>query len=263
MDVMNERHWPDLRPVGLVALAIAAVWSTAIATRTWKNVRTKPDGRTLRVTGSAKKRIVSDLIAWEATLEAHAPDRTSAYKQLHEQVDKTVEFLKAQGIKPEEIRPSSATFEEEYDVKEQVKVLQGTNVPTTTEQKTFKGFVTRESIEIRSSDVARIEKASREVTSLLEEGVAISSEAPRYYYTKLGELKIEMLAAAAADARERAEKVVGSAGGAELGKLVSADMGIININPANSTQTSEEGNNDTTSLDKDIITIVHTVYDLE
>jgi hypothetical protein len=37
-------------------------------------------------------------------------------------------------------------------------------------------------------------------------------------------------------------------------------MGIININPANSTETSTEGNNDTSSYEKDIITIVRAEY---
>ena len=41
------------------------------------------------------------------------------------------------------------------------------------------------------------------------------------------------------------------------------DMGIININPANSTETSEQGNNDKTSLEKDIITIIHADYELD
>ena len=40
-------------------------------------------------------------------------------------------------------------------------------------------------------------------------------------------------------------------------------MGIININPADSTETSEEGNNDTTSYEKDIITIVHAEFELD
>ena len=39
-------------------------------------------------------------------------------------------------------------------------------------------------------------------------------------------------------------------------------MGIININPANATRTSEEGTNDTTSLEKDIITIVHAEFEV-
>ena len=71
-----------------------------------------------------------------------------------------------------------------------------------------------------------------------------------------------LLAEAAKDARTRAENMVHSAGGATIHNLRSADMGIININPANSSDTSAEGNNDTTSLEKDIITIVHVSYEL-
>ena len=261
---MSERaKWFDLRPVGLVALAGAMVWSTAIAAGTWKSIRVRPEQRTIRVTGSAKKRIVSDLIQWNAILEAHEKDRTAAYKALHEETDKAIEFLKAQGIKPDEIEPQSASFQEEFDTQEEIKVLPGTNVPTKTEKKIFKGFSTREVILVRSNDVARVEKASREITSLLEQGVSITSEAPQYFYTRLGELKVEMLAAAGKDARARADNILKSAGGAEIGKLIVADMGIININPANSTQTSEEGNNDTSSFEKDIITIVHAEFALE
>ena len=91
----------------------------------------------------------------------------------------------------------------------------------------------------------------------------ITSSPPAYFYTKLGELKIEMLAAASADARTRAENIIKSAGGANLGKLRDADMGVINVNPANSSETCWEGNNDTSALEKDIITIIHTKYELE
>ena len=82
-------------------------------------------------------------------------------------------------------------------------------------------------------------------------------------YTKLGELKIEMLAAAAKDARVRATNMLEGTGGAKLGKLRFADMGVINVNPANSTETSWEGRNDTSSLDKDILTVVHVTFDLD
>lgn len=55
----------------------------------------------------------------------------------------------------------------------------------------------------------------------------------------------------------------GIPGSTTIGKLVVADMGIININTANSSQTSEEGNNDTTSLEKDIITVVHGEFEID
>jgi hypothetical protein len=246
----------DLRPLGLIALAIAFVTSTAIAASTWKSVREKPPQRKIRITGSAKKRIVSDLIEWNATVEAHAADRTTAYKQLREGVGKAVEFLKQQGITSEQIQPQSATVREIFETQ-----YIGVG-PNRIEKQLSKGFDASADIFVRSTDLARIEKASREITSLLEQGVSIASTAPRYYYTRLGELKLEMLAAAGKDARARADNILGSAGGASIGKLLDADMGVININRANSTQTSEQGNNDTTSLEKDIITIVHAEFEL-
>ena len=64
----------------------------------------------IRITGSARKRIVSDLGQWSATIEAKAPERTAAYMALKTGTDKAVEFLKAQGLKAEEIQPQSASL---------------------------------------------------------------------------------------------------------------------------------------------------------
>jgi hypothetical protein len=256
-------RWMDLRFVGITALAIAAVWSTSIVCKTVHDVKIKPVKRTIKVTGSAKKRIASDLIQWTAEIEAHAPDRTTAFKELTAEREKAVAFLKAQGIADGEVQPQSASFEEEFDTRDDVKMLPGAKEPIHTEVKTFKDFVTKEEILVRSNEVAKVEKASREITNLLEEGVSITSAAPEYFYTHLGELKVEMLAAAGRDARARADNILKSSADESIKKLVGADMGIININPANSTQTSEEGNNDTTSFEKDIITIVHAEFELD
>jgi hypothetical protein len=252
----RQRVW-DLAAVGLLTMAIALVTSTAIASGSWKSVRGKPAQRKLRVTGSARKRIISDLIEWSASVQSHGADRVTASKELRKASEQTVAFLKKQGIKPEEIEPQSAAVKEVFET-------QYLGVPPNRiEKQVSKGFEASQAIVVKSVDMKRIEKASREVTSLLEEGVVIASAEPAYYYTRLSELKVEMLAAAAHDARARAENIVKSTGGAQIGKLLGADMGIINVNPANSTETSEEGNNDTSSLEKDIITIVHAEFELE
>ena len=58
----NLPSWLDLRPLGLIALAVAAVWCTSIVMGTYKGIKVKPEKRTIKVIGSAKKRITSDLI---------------------------------------------------------------------------------------------------------------------------------------------------------------------------------------------------------
>ena len=59
----------------------------------------------------------------------------------------------------------------------------------------------------------KIEKVSREITELLNQGVQFYSESPRYYYTKLADLKIQMISKATQDARLRAEKIAEFSGG--------------------------------------------------
>jgi hypothetical protein len=241
---------------GLFA-GIAVVVATFLAAGAWERVKTRPADRTIQVTGSAKKRIVSDQIEWSADLATEDADRTAAYRALAGHMKKVQEYLVAQGVKPEEIRVTSAEVGERWETE-----YQGVGEERI-QHRVFRGYRTSQGVTVRSGDVDRVERISREVTGLLEQGVPISSRAPSYYYTKIGELKIEMLAEAARDARNRAENMLDKAGGGKLGRLRGADMGVININPANSTETSWEGNNDTSSLEKDILTIVHVTYEVE
>ena len=249
--------WQGRTPVGWLAFAVALVLATWIAASTWERVRTRPPDRALQVTGSAKKRITSDLIEWTGTIDVeNATDRTAGYRTLRGHMEKVLAYLRAQGVKDAEVRPSSVSVNPIVETEVQGK---GDN---RVEKRVFKGYRTNQSVTVGSQDVARIERVSREVTQLMEQGISITSSPPAYYYTRLGELKIQMLAEAAKDARTRAENIIRSAGGAAIQRLRSADMGIININPANSTETSAQGNNDTTSFEKDIITIVHVTYEL-
>lgn len=242
--------------LGLLAVAVATIASTAIAAQSWMRVRLHRD-RHIEVTGSAKRRIVSDLIEWQATVTTEHLDRTAAFKQLRQHVEQTLVYLKKQGILDEELRVQSVMTDEiietEYQGKGDERI----------ERKIKKGFRTTQQINLSSKDVKKIERVSREVTQIMEQGVQIASQSPSYFYTGLGTLKIEMLAEAAKDCRQRAERILASTGGATLGKLRRADMGIININSANSTEVSNEGNSDTASLEKDILTVAHCSFDLD
>jgi hypothetical protein len=256
---MQQIHHPEpptRRTLERLVLPVALLASVWLAAGTWERVKTKPKDLAIRVTGSATKRITSDLIEWSGTIDVTDPDRSAAYKHVREDAAQVVAFLTAAGVSEEHIRVSSAQVREEYETE-----FVGTGEERV-ERTVRSGFVIEQRIVVSSPDVAAVEKASREVTQLLERGISISSSAPEYHYTKLGDLKIEMLAAASKDARSRAENIVGPAGGA-IGRLVGADMGVININPPNSRSSSWDGNNDTSTLAKDIITIVHATFELE
>ncbi len=242
--------------LALLAPSFAAVIAVHTAASTWERVRTKPQQRSLQVTGSAVQRIESDLIEWSARVETHASDRTEAYRALRQHIQAATDYLTEQGIGEADLRVSSVTAHELIDTE-----YIGTGAERV-QRRVSRGWQTSQELLVRSHDIPRVERVSREITQLLEQGVPISSRAPRYHYTKLGELKIDMLARASENARVRAERIVQAAGGEKPTKLLAADMGVININPANSTATSWEGNNDKTSFEKDIITIVHLTFEL-
>jgi hypothetical protein len=245
----------EQRFIGMIAIAVAVVLSTFTAARAWERVRTR-DVRTIDVTGSAKRRITSDLIVWTAGLGARAGDRQTAYRQLHQHAAATLAYLGREGLTEAELSPSSVTIQE---VIESETIGSGED---RIERQVSRGFAASQAVTVSSKRVALVERLSREVTTLIEQGVPVVSGSPQYFYTRLGELKIEMLAEASKDARVRAEKMLGALASGGLGRLVTADMGVINVNPANSTASAWDGNNDTSALDKDIMTIVHSKFEL-
>lgn len=240
----------------LSPMSLAMMVSTLIAALAFTYVKTRDETRSIEVTGSAKRRITSDLIEWTAEIHTTDKDRVAGVRLLKEHVEKTRAWLKAQGVPDNEIRVSSASADERFETQ-----YEGSG-ENRIERAVSSGWRSTQSITIRSVDVARVERVSREVTTLLEQGVELSSLPPSYFYTKLADLKIEMLAEASKDARTRADQILAAAGGGHIGRLLRADMGVINVNPANSTETSWQGNNDTTSLEKDILTIVHVTFEL-
>jgi hypothetical protein len=97
----------------------------------------------------------------------------------------------------------------------------------------FTGYTLSQSVEINNKDVEGIERVSREITELLNQGLQLYSESPRYYYTKIEDLKVEMILRATENARLRAEKNAENSG-ANLVELKEARMGIFQITGQNS-----------------------------
>lgn len=245
---MDRRYLP---------IAVALVVCTVIASAAWSTVRlSRPT--TIDVRGSAKKRIVSDLVEWSASVSASRGTRVEAYAALKKDVETALRFVAEAGVPNESVRTSAVELNElshEETIEEHGRYRSKT---------VFDGWRAEQRVEVSSSDVARLEKLSREATQLLEQGLVITSSAPRYLYTKLGELKIEMLAEASRDARTRAERMLGAAGGgATVGRVEGIDTGVVNINAANSTETSWEGNYDTSSFEKDILTTVRVRFEVK
>lgn len=181
--------------------------------------------QTISVTGLGKEDFTSDLIVWEGRFVKENTDLQQAYADLANDKSLVTQYLASKGIKEENIVFTAV------NTKNNTRPSYAANGNYTGEE--FIGYILEQSVKIDSKDVVGVEKISREITELLNQGVQFYSEAPRYYYTKIEDLKIEMISRATENARLRAEKIAENSG-ADLGSLVEASLGIFQITGQNS-----------------------------
>jgi len=233
-------------------LGVALVSACAVLGKSLYHVFLLKQTGGIVVTGSSKRRITSDRIVWKASIVSRAPDLKSAYKGLAEDLPKLARFIEEGGVDPKLIVTSSVRIGEIHPKDKEGHEL----------EETIAAYSVEQDVTVESDDVARIAKLSRDATKLIEQGLHIQSEPPLYLYTKLADLKIQMLADASRDARVRAEQIAGQTG-ARIARLQAAHMGVMQVNAANVSEVSGSGMNDTTSLEKDVLAVVTATFGIE
>jgi hypothetical protein len=231
-----------------VALAVGLVLAAVIGG--WSFVRGKRGDQIITVTGSARKNIRSDLVIWKSSVSYQAVTLADAYRSLSEAVPKVKAYLVSKGIPDNQITISAISSQTLH-----ARNSEGEDTGQIT------GYSLRQELQVRSNDVDKISQIAREATELINQGILIESMPPEFHYTKLGDLKIEMLAEAAKDAKERAVKVAESTG-SSIGSVKTARMGVMQITAADSNEVSDMGMNDTSSVDKTITAVVNVGFEI-
>jgi hypothetical protein len=193
---------------------------------------------TVSVTGLSEKDFTSDLIVWGGSFSRNAMELKDAYAalKLDEAAIKT--YLNSKGIVDSCIVFSAVSmtkeFQRQYDDR-------GNEISSN-----FAGYTLTGNVRVESQAIETVEKLSREITELLEKGIELNSNTPEYYYTKLNELKIDLLAKASEDAKTRAETIAKNSG-ASLGGIKKANMGVFQITGKNVNETFSYGGSFNTS----------------
>lgn len=182
----------------------------------------KPAQGTITVTGLGETEFTSDLIVINGEIESDNYDAAQAYHTLELNREKVVAFLVSKGVKAENI-----SFDMPYTYERRRSVYE--NGDYIGEQ--FAGYNISQNFTIESKDVDNTESAARELPSLIAEGIDISVSNPMYYYTGLEDVKLTLLADAAADARDRAMNIAKSSK-SELGELKLSRAGVFQITAA-------------------------------
>lgn len=255
---MNDAGRPQLF-ISAIALGIALIVCAVVLAWGLKDIRSGP--QSVVVTGSAKKRIKSDLIVWRTAVKADAPQLAQAYRALTQDVPKVKAYLVSKGIPADQIVASAiqtTTVRERRGAGSASSDYEGGGEASGH----VIAYSLRQEIGVRSTEVDKVTTISREVTELINQGILIESLPPEYLYTKLGDLKIEMLSEAAKDAKVRAQQIAGATGN-KIGVMQGARMGVLQITPADSNEVTGYGVNDTTSLEKDITAVVNITFAVE
>lgn len=238
---------------GVIIIALAVVISSYLFSNAFQNRNKNTD--TISVTGLGKTDFVSDLIVWSGSFSRKSTTLKEAYASLDIDRDKIKSYLAGKGIKSSEIVFSAVNFNKDFETTY--------NENGTLRQSTFTGFTLTQSVSIQSKEVNKIEEISRQSSELINSGIEFYSNAPEYYYTKLAELKIKMIAEATKDASTRAKSIAENAD-SELGNLKKSDMGVFQIIGQNSSEDySYGGSFNTQSKNKTATITVKLVYQVD
>ena len=242
------KRYPQLL-IGLGLLSLSLVTSTWIGAMALRDVKKAND--VFMVTGSAKRPIRSDYIILRLNLSSQKPTAPEAFQDLKRQSDRLQSYLKENQV------PETAIT---------VNAIETTTIPEVTDngRETGKTLAYRlgQRWEIRSNDVDRYSKLAQQSTELINEGVNLVVDLPQYLYTQLSQLRIEMVAEATKDAKARAEAIAKNTN-SQVGAVRSAQTGVFQIASRNSTEVSDMGTYDTSSIDKDITAVVSISFSMK
>lgn len=225
--------------IGMMATGIIA---SLIISRPWIAFR---NVEPLKVTGYAEIPVSADIASMEVTLTETGPSRQFAYEECGTQLNQVRELLKEEDDESYSIKELASGISEVLQVNDQGKRMNQIDY-----------YVARRTLKIESSNVALVEQLQRSVYDLNASEMNVSVSGPRYLISDLGETKIELVEAATKNGMKRAKTIAKNAK-AKLGNLVSAKQGVIQITQPNSTDTSDWGTYDTSTIEKVAKITVH------
>ena len=226
----------------MLVLSIGFVIAGQIAV---KGVRSAND--TLTVTGASTEQIISDYADWNIEVTGTGSSQQLAYRDLQPTLQQSLDFLKNQGIKDDELSL------------EVLNLSSRENRNRVTSQLISTTWFARQVIRIASEDVNKISDVSNRISELVGQGVPLTIRPPAYTYTKLAEKRVDMLAKATADARKRALAIAREAGSG-IGAITNADTGTFQITVPNSTEMSNFGSYNTSTIQKDITAVMGVTF---
>lgn len=173
-------------------------------------LRAKDAERAVTVRGLAERNVTADLATWTISYSATSTDLAEAQAKVRRDTQAIEAFFKELGFPADALQPTGAN------------VASFTNEGLTT-------FTVRQRLALRTTDIARAQKAVARQFDLVGRGVFLEEgSGMAYTFTKLNDIKPAMVAEATRDARAAAEQFAKDSNSG-VGKIRQATQGYFEI----------------------------------
>lgn len=243
-----NRSWTFKFSDSALIIAIGLIVSSLIVSKFF--IRIKHED-TIAVKGYAEKAVKSDIGKFYCSFSVAKSELPKAYDELMEKKERVITFLKENGIKDDELETNNINS---YKSFKRDQMGRDTSI--------IEAYTLTQSILITSKNVNMIKDVSKKVNELIQEGIEIFVQEPQFFISDPKDIKMALIENATQDGYQRAKTMALKSGG-KVGSLNSARQGVFQITAPNSTETSDYGMYDTSTIDKVVKVVVNLSYSVE
>jgi uncharacterized protein len=235
----------DSRAVLLGAVAIFAAGLTTSGYVLGDGLRrAKMAERTVTVRGVSERDVTADLATWTVSFSDEGTTLAPVQASVDQKSRAVRSFFQRAGFKPDEVSDTAISASQSFD----------------RDRREERVTVSR-SIQLRSRDVMKVRNAYARQSELIREGVPINGSNVSYVFTRLNQLKPQMIAEANQNARRSAEQFARDSG-AEVGRIKTASQGYFSVGARDGDACEDCGSSGGTSPYQKVRVVTTIDYDL-
>lgn len=238
---------------GLVIIIAASILSGG--------VKAVGQNNTISVTGTAERMVESDAGKWTFVITKQADPSQLSYasSELRAQQAIVSKYLISKSVDEKQItvQPivSNVVCQSQNQVMYDASGRQQCSGSYT--------YTLTQTVIVESEDVNLVKDLSLNAPQALSpRGVAIQTTQVDFFYTKLNDLRVDLLEEAAKNAKERAGAIAKSTGDS-IGGVRNASQGVFQVTQKNSTDVSDYGSYDTSTIEKKVTAVVRASFEVQ
>jgi hypothetical protein len=228
-----------------VLIGVSLVFASLVFGIFFYNARSSVN--TINVVGMATKRFDSDIVKWRITIGRNTGlgDVTKGYSLIQNDLQFLKKLLSEKGLSETEISIQPINTMSNYSREGEVS-----------------GYNIQQSIFVITSNMSAVEEIALNPAALIEKGIILQNSDLEYFYSKLSDIKMELLAEATKDAQKRAEGIANNSN-VHLGNVTNLRVGVFQITEPFSTEVSDYGMYNTRTKQKDITVTVRASFKIQ